>query len=153
MRSNRAGGAKNSMSKKIIFLFILAGFLLLPAVSSAEGLVPCGGEGEDPCTLCHFFVLLENIIDFVFINLVPPVAMLMLAIGGFMFFFAGGDPGNLARAKSIITTTVLGLVIVYLSFIVIGIFLLSIGLADWTKNIYSSWWSDGFFEISCETGP
>ena len=161
MRSSRAGGtAKSFMTRKItlLYLIIFGGMLLFPLVSLANGLVPCGYDTNidgtyDPeterCRFCHLFVLFENIIDFVFLKLVPPVAILMLVIGGAMFFLAAGDPGALTKAKSIITTTVIGLVIIYVSFVIVGMFLLSIGLAEWTKDIYSSWWEYGFFTINC----
>jgi len=141
--------------KKIILTSLIFGFLLLgiqsiQAQCPTEGLVPCGTEGC-PCTLCHFFELIENILDFILFKLVPPVAVLMLVIGGVMFFLAAGDPANLSRAKSVITTTVIGLIIVYGAFLVIGMFLASIGLSDWTENIYESWWNEGFFTIECST--
>lgn len=142
---------------RFLFIVILGFFLFLSflpnlavAQCPTEGLVPCGTEGC-PCQLCHFFVLFERIIDFIFIKLVPPIAILMLVIGGVMFFFAAGNPGALARAKSIITTTVIGLIIIYVAFILIGMFLLSIGLANWTTDIYKTWWEEGFFTIECLT--
>lgn len=149
------------MPRKLTFLFLIicCGILLFPLNSLANGLVPCGydldGDGvyedNERCQLCHFFVLFERIIDFVLFKLVPPIAVLMLVIGGVMFFFAAGNPGALARAKSIITTTVIGLIIIYVAFLLIGMFLLSIGLADWTTDIYKSWWKEGLFTIECPT--
>ena len=89
---------------KKIFLIILLGSLLLPLTASAgsyqadgttvyyQGLIPCGkkvcingeydengicggDEKEFPCTFCHFFVMLDEIIDFVLFKLVPPIAI------------------------------------------------------------------------------
>ena len=72
-------------------------------IQANAALVPCGLSGDDPetsiyencpCTLCHFFILFKNIIDFVLIRIVPAVAVLMLVIGGIMFFGAGENPAR-----------------------------------------------------------
>ena len=159
---------------KLIFLFIFLGsLLLLPLVSLAgtykvdgktatyEGLVPCGksekGPGETdevtmPCQFCHFFVMFDGIVDFV-LELVIIIGVLMLTIGGFMFLFAGGSPALLARAKSILTSTAIGLVIIFAAYLIIGTILQAIGLSDWTKEIYQNWWKEGIFQIECQIKP
>jgi hypothetical protein len=128
---------------KILLLIIFLGSLISPLIASAAGLVPCGGEGEDPCTLCHFFLMFKNIVDFVLFTLVPVVAVLMLVIGGFMFFFAGGSPEALSRAKSIITSTVIGLLVIYAAWLIVNTFFVIIGVADWTGL------KGGWFSIDC----
>ena len=129
------------------------------------GLVPCGGViwiggGIDPatgecvgglpmtypesrCQLCHFFVMLDGILDFIFLRLVPAIAVLMLLIGGIMLFFAGGSPQTLSQAKSVITTTVIGLVIIFAAWLVVNTFLLIIGVNAWTGL------ATGWFSINC----
>ena len=138
------------MPQKIfLFSIILSEILLFPLISSAEGLVPCGGYGENPCSLCYFFKMFENIMDFVFIGLVPPVAILMLVIGGLMFFFSAGSPGNLAKAKSVMTSTVLGLIIIYVAWIMVNTFFVIIGVSEWT-GLLPGLGGDGWFTINCE---
>lgn len=150
---------------KKIFLIILLVLLFLaftPNFIQAAGLVPCGGEGELPCQLCHFFVLFNNIIKFLLIPcalnkgaaLVPLIAALMIAIGGFMYMIAyvGGiekGPEMTSQAKRLFTAVAIGLLIIYGAFIIIGTFLWFIGLADWTTDIYHRWWEEGIFEIPC----
>jgi len=132
------------MLRTITLLFILLVIFLFPLTSLANGLVPpCGGDGQPPCTLCHLFQMFKNIVDFVLFSIVPPVAVLMLVIGGFMFFFAGGNPGNLSRAKSIITSVVIGLIIVYTAWLIVNTFFAVIGVADWTGL------RGGWFKIEC----
>jgi len=140
-----------------------------------EGLVPCGKcvnitpavianktdkeqcgatEGQPtnikyfPCQFCHFFVMFKAIIDFI-LQLVMVIAVLMLVIGGFMFFAAMGDPKKLTTAKNLITSVVIGLVIIFAAWLILGLFFQVIGLADWTENIYQNWWEQGFFQIPC----
>lgn len=165
----------------ILFSIILLGGLLLPLTSLAggmykadgtdvcyEGLVPCGkdvyigGRWEEGkciggalapirCQFCHFFVMLDAIIDFVLIQLVPPVAILMLVIGGVMFMFAhfsdgaipGGSPKLLLQAKTLMKTVIIGLAIIFIAWIIIDLFFALIGVAEWTGL------QEGWFQIKC----
>ena len=129
-----------SIFKKLFLISLLAGFILTPFVSLAVPLVPCGGEGENRCELCHIFVMIDRILDFIILRLTPVVAVLMLVIGGLMFFFAGTNPGTLETAKKVITNTVIGLVIIFTAWIVISTFLNYIGVMEWT-GLGSGGWS------------
>lgn len=138
---------KNKIIKKLLKLPVLTIllFLLLPGFISAQGLVPCGGTDRPPCELCHFFVLFDKIINFVWFTIVPPVAILMLAIAGVMFFVAAGDPTKLNQAKSIFTSVIMGLIIVYGAWFMINLFFLIIGVADWT-GLREGWFKIPFIE-------
>lgn len=172
------------ITMKKIFLIIFLGSLLFPLIASAgtyiaddtdvcyEGLVPCGkevyigGSWEDGkcvggipkftrCQFCHFFVMLDEIIDFVLFKLVPPIAILMLVIGGVMFMFAhfggaemlpgggAGGPKMLGQAKKLITSVVIGLIIIFAAWIIIDLFFSLIGVAEWTGL------QEGWFRIKC----
>lgn len=132
--------------KKILLSGLLFSLLIAGQIQAA-GLVPCGGPGEDACRFCHIFVMLNNIVQFIMIKIVPVVAVLMIVIGGIMFFFAGGSPNTLSKAKGIITATVIGLIIIFAAFMLVGTILKMIGLADWTQNFYQNWWQQGIFQI------
>lgn len=137
---------------KKAFSIIFLGLLFLaftPNLTQAAGLVPCGGKGEVPCQLCHFFVMFDNIIDFL---LLPPpagggivlgIAALMIAIGGFMYIFAyvGGvekGPSMISQAKSLFTAVVIGLIIIYGAWSVLSTYFMFIGVANWTG--LQDWW-------------
>lgn len=123
-----------------------AGILNLSLASGARAaIVPCGGEG-DPCKLCDLFVLLDNIIDFVLVDVVPPVAVIAFIIGGVYFFMSRGNPQSVTRANSILTTAVIGLLIVYGAYLVIGIFFSAIGVAEGEFGTNIKNW----FEYPCE---
>lgn len=127
------------------------------------GLVPCGRSCDDPftpedetipCQLCHFFAMIDRWIDGFLVFFIPILAALMIAIGGFMYIFAyvsskEGGPEMISRAKRLLTAVFLGILIIYGAFLFIGVFLNFIGLAQWTEDIYQSWWRDGLFEIPC----
>ncbi len=148
------------MTKKIIILLILFVFIFsIPCFASAGGLVPCGRatdnpktpyHEDDPCTLCHFLILIDNIIDFFIFKLVPPIALLMITVAALMFIFSMDNPETISRAKRIISSVLIGMVIIYASYSLVGWFLVSIGLADWVENIYRDWWTNGTFTIVCD---
>ena len=113
-----------------------------------DGLVPCGKEVlvDDalqlvPCQFCHFFVMFKGIIDFVR-NLAVVIAVLMFTIGGFMFFFAGTSPDKVEQSKKILTTSVQGLVIIFVAWLAVDIILTLSGLVAFD-------WGDGWFSINC----
>jgi hypothetical protein len=146
---------KIKLMKKILLVFFATGFIFLPLISLADGIVPCSlaGEGDKPiCQFCHLFVLFDNLLDFLLFKIVPAVAVLMIAIGGFMYIlaYAGGSekgPQMISQAKQLFTSVAIGLVIIYSAFLFIGVFFWIIGLSEWTEDIYKSWWQEGFFEI------
>ena len=112
---------------------------MFPFISQSAGLVPCGGPDQPDCQLCHFFVMLDSVFDFIILRLAPVVAVLMLVIGGVMFFFGGAKPETLKTAKDVIFTTIFGLVIIFAAWIIINTFFGFIGVADWT-GLGSGWW-------------
>jgi len=92
------------------------------------GLVPCGRGCNDPCTkececcpctLCHLFVLFKRIVDFLTLNVLFPLAVLMIVVGGVMFLTAAGDPGRIGTAKKILTSVVIGLLIIFLAWLIV----------------------------------
>jgi len=114
--------------KKILFIVFVFLFLVMGQVQ-ADGLVPCGGPG-DACEFCDFFVMINNIVRFVFINLIPPIAILMLVIGGIMFFFGGAKPDMLIQAKGVITSVVIGLVIIFCAWVIVNTIISQIGIVN-----------------------
>ena len=121
----------------------------IPECCPEEGLVPCGTPCC-PCTLCHFFVLFDNLVDFFIAKLVPIVAFIMMLIGAFMFMFSMDNPARVSLGRNIIKSVLIGLVIIYGAYTLVGWFLVSIGLADWVENIYRDWWTNGTFTIVCD---
>ena len=127
----------------LAFLF----FSLLPSYAEA-GLVPCGSSVDDlntpnvnetdPCTLCHLFILLNNIFTYFFTIILPVTATGLMVWGGFTLLTAGESKTKFEQAKNIITAAVVGLVIILASWIFLNMFLSSIGVAEWTG--LGNWW-------------
>jgi hypothetical protein len=121
----------------LVFLFLTPNFI------QANGLVPCGGPNEPPCQICHLFVMLDKIIDFVLFYIVFPVAILLIVIGGGMFILSIGKPEYINKAKSILSSVIIGLVIIFSSWLVVNMFMTGIGLAEWVGG------GDGWYRINC----
>ena len=131
---------------KKLFLFIFLLLISFPFLANAQGLVPCGPGKSEPnnvCQFCHIFVLFENVVNFFLFQIVPPLAVLMIVIGGIYFFISAGDPNKINKGKGILTTVIAGLIIIYCAWIFINFFFMLIGVSDWTGL------SGGWFEIQC----
>ena len=131
------------MKKTSIVFLVILGFIIPPFISQSAGLVPCGGPDQPVCQLCHIFVMLDGIIDFVLFKLIPPIAVLMLVVGGAMFIIArfaepetlipgGGNPKLLSQGKRIMTSVFIGLLIIFSGWIFINWFFSLIGLSDFS---------------------
>ncbi len=119
----------------LLFLF----FSLLPNYAEAA-LVPCGTtKNPESCTLCHLFVLINNIFTYFFTIILPVTVTGLMAWGGFTLLTAGENKTKFEQAKNIITATVIGLVIILASWVFLNMFLSSIGVAEWT-GLEEGWW-------------
>jgi len=133
--------------KNIFLTIILAVALMAPQMANAQ-LVPCGGK-DDPCQLCDLFVLLNNIIHFIFIDFVPPIAIIALIIGGGYLLISAGDQAKFAKAKEIFKTVVIGMVLIYGAWIIVSSVLVGVGVMEWTGLFPSEDNKEGWFVYPC----
>ena len=115
-----------------------ASLLIAPESASAQGLVPCGGETQSPCTLCHIFQLLHNIIEFILVVVVPIVAAFLFAWGGFVWLSSMGNPSRIKQGQQILLAAVVGILIVYSAWLFINLFLTSLGVVTFSGT--GTWW-------------
>ena len=135
--------------KKYLFGFLMIIAIMIPLCALAGGLegplVPCGKQGQDPCTLCDIFIMVQNVIDFIFVAIfiLAPIYVLW---GGFEILTSAGEAGKVSNGKKKITAAVVGIVI---------------ALVAWTGlnmgfNALVSPGSEGFpwpwNEVKCEGG-
>ncbi|MBI2036926.1 MAG: TrbC/VirB2 family protein [Candidatus Liptonbacteria bacterium] len=102
--------------------YLLIAFVLfaLPLLSFAQGgLVPCGGPGQPACTFCHVWELLQNVIQFL-IMVAFPIGAIGIVVGGFFIMTAGGSESRVTKGREIITTAVVGIMIVLVAWVVLN---------------------------------
>jgi len=95
-----------------------------------------------PCQICHLFVMMNDILQFVLIKIIPPIATLVFIIIGIMFYMAGVSPEKSKQGKTILTSAVIGLALIYGSWLILNSVLTQMGVTQWTG--LTNW-----FQITC----
>ncbi|MCX6760801.1 MAG: pilin [Candidatus Nealsonbacteria bacterium] len=131
------------MKKLLPVLFVALFFLfsansVLAATTCGGPIVPCGGmDGTTPqsaCKFCHLFVLFNNLIQFLLLCIVPPIAVAGIVLAGVYFIFSGGNPGSIQKAKDIIRAVLIGLFIVFTAWLLVNLFFTYINVSTWTPR-------------------
>lgn len=123
-----------------ILLLLALGCFALSAHASVQEYV-LKDIPEDPRNLCDILLLIVNIKNLVFM-VGAPITVLMIIIGGVMYSATGGSTGSgdkisTTTAKKIITSGIIGLVIVICAWLIVGaviaiLFGNDVGPAWWT---------------------
>ena len=103
-----------------ILMLLLFVFLGAAASVSAEGLVKCSG---DDCNLCNLFQTIMGIVDYCIKTLIPLIAVLLIAWGGFRMVINQNNSDVANQTKAIITAAVVGLAIIYGGWAVVDMFM------------------------------
>lgn len=128
--------------KKIFWVFftIILLPLVLPAMAQASqcagatGLVPCGQNATCPCEIQDFFVMLTRIFVFIIQWIVTPLSVLMLTIGGILILISGINQNFYTLGKNTLYAAIIGLVLAFGSYLIIGFILNAIGYnQNWTQ--------------------
>lgn len=93
--------------------------LALPALVFAQGLVAecdptLAPSDPDGCGLSALVQTIVNIIEWLQLIIIP-IAILMIAIGGFMILTSAGSTERVSKGRSMITIAVIGIIIMLLS--------------------------------------
>ncbi|MEX2052540.1 MAG: hypothetical protein WD991_02515 [Candidatus Paceibacterota bacterium] len=124
-----------------IFIFLI---LLAPALSLAQGLIPCNNNSKDievtneagtkttikavKCDFNMFMRLINRVIDFALVKMAIPIAAIMFAYAGVTMLVGGGESGSArTKAKGIFTNTLIGLVLAAASWIIVKTLLTILG--------------------------
>jgi len=124
--------------KTLLILFSIFYILFFISAASAasiipSSLVPCGQgsptilqDGKaapnpafKACTFCHFFVLIQNIINLL-LGIFASLAVLMAVYIAFLFIFSGGSPQKITDAKGKLWLLVIGIFWVLGSWLVLN---------------------------------
>jgi hypothetical protein len=102
------------------------------------GLVPCGRLFDNPdtvwseqedCKLCHTIVLADSFIDYL-IEIAAFVAILIIVVGGILYISSAGDASKTTIAKTAITKSLYGFVIVFIAWVAINTSMVLFGFED-----------------------
>ncbi len=124
----------------LTFLVSLVFFLAASGVAQAQGLVPCGqgGPGAPRCELADIFTLVLNVYGFIVFYIAMPLAGLMIVVGGILMMISGGpgqtnpltgiaSPNLYNTAKNTLTGAIFGILLIWLSWLIVHSILLAIG--------------------------
>lgn len=104
--------------KRTLLTLLFIGALSLPHLTFAAGFVPCGGTGEDPCQACHVVSMGQTILTWL-IGIMASIIALVFAIGGMKMVMSGGSGEGITQAKSMMTNSVIGFVILLAAWLIV----------------------------------
>ncbi|MFC1644419.1 pilin [Patescibacteria group bacterium] len=107
--------------------------------SGSGGLVPCGNEGT-PCTLCHLFVGINNILAWGR-NILVSVAFLVIVVAGIMYITSAGNQQSMESAKGVLKRALTGFAVVLGAWLIVNIAMnliatregLGVNATSWSK--------------------
>lgn len=110
-------------------------------ISYAAGIVPdCGkvvtltdSQGHStsnipkPCDFNYAIELINNVINFLLIDLASPLAAIALCYAGGLLLFSGGSSEKLTKAKAIIKNVVIGYVVALAAWLIVKTIFVTLG--------------------------
>lgn len=114
------------------------------------GLVPCG-NGNDPCTLCHFIIGFHNLVT-VMLKLLVVVALAGIFISGVMYILSAGDETMMTSAKNFIKASIIGFVVVLGAFLIVTVTMWALSVkTDSDGHKFAGIDQTSWFTFTCST--
>ena len=119
---------RNITNYKKPLWFLPTIFLLVAAMPVHAALVPCGGLGQNACTVADFFQLLINVYNF-FLGLGGLVALLFIIWGGIQMIlgFLDGGEHTVEAGKQTVKNGIIGLVILACGYLIVNTIIILLG--------------------------
>lgn len=134
---------KNKKLLCLIPVLIIASFFLFSNYSLAQGgIIPAPSGGNEGRYTLNDFMLTGIKVSDLILGLVGSLSLLMFVVGGVLFMISGGSSEKVSKAKNILVASVVGLLIVFSSYLIIKFTLSSIG----AKNEF-----DGEIKVPAKT--
>ncbi|MFA6106187.1 MAG: pilin [Patescibacteria group bacterium] len=116
--------------KHLVFLFSVFCFLFSVNICSAaiiDGLI-CATDttGASNCSLNDFVRIGTNVVQLIF-GLAGSLALLFFIYGGIMWVISGGNPDRVKKGLDAIKNAVIGLIIIFASYMIINFVMTSLG--------------------------
>lgn len=131
----------------IVAIVMVTVFFWAGSALALDPLVPCGrtddpgttdvNEETAPCQTCDIIILAKNVSDFILFYLVPALATLFFLYAGFRILLGGGIPSQVQKGQDLFRTTVYGLMIMFLAWLIVNTTLRTVAGVD---NIAEDWW-------------
>lgn len=116
------------------YLSAQAGLLLITFnIANAAGIVPCNGTD---CTVCHLFLGIKNIVNFLSFKIAMPMAAIVLMYGGIMMLTSGGSETKVSKGKDALKYAVFGLLVTFGAWLIVDTILgnlISKGYLPWNQ--------------------
>ncbi len=136
-----------------LILIGLFSFSSVDAIGLEGPIVPCGlhediatttnWDESKECTVCDLWKLVSNIITFISFDLTVPVGAFLFIVAGVLFLTSGGNEKRLGLARSIFTNTVIGILIIFVSWLLIDSLIKTTVSKNFettgSRKIYYSW--------------
>ncbi|MGD0576944.1 MAG: hypothetical protein ABSA74_02640 [Candidatus Staskawiczbacteria bacterium] len=126
------------MDMKKIFLsiafFCFLSIIFIPILASAQTPIVPSCPTATGCTIKDFFTMLTNIYKFIVLDIATPLAVLAAAVGGIFMMISAGNPQLLGMGKKILYSAIIGLVLVFASWVIINFILTTIGFTGNWQN-------------------
>lgn len=113
----------------IIFLFVLISGVFPQDAFSLEvpaGLVPCGtdidtqtGAVRNPCAFGDLAGLFQNVMQFLLIKVMVPLATLAIVFVGIQYLTAAGNPSKLTKAHDTLWDVLYGIIIAIAAYAIV----------------------------------
>lgn len=101
-------------TRALLSSFCLMAIILLP-VSAFAALVPC----TDNCKFSDIYVLAKNIMNFLLFDVAVPLSAGLFTWAGILYVYSAWDPGRRNKAKAILKSTVIGLIIAFAGWLIV----------------------------------
>lgn len=95
----------------------------------AGGLVPCGNPGQAACTFNDVVAVISNLINYIFVAIVP-VATVMFIIIGTQYMLSGGNVELKSVMKQRLSNLIFGIVIILGAWLLVATILRVLGVDD-----------------------
>jgi len=119
-----------------ISLLCLLTIIFVPLLAkAADPIVTCGNTASDPCGISDFFAMLARIYKFIVKDIATPLAIIALIIGGIMMMISAGNPELMGNGKKIMYAAIIGLVLVWCSWLIIDFVLKAVGFTGNWSNL------------------
>jgi len=99
---------------------------------SATSIVPQGDKYETGSYELNDFLSIAVNVSKIILGLVGSLTLLMFVYGGLMMIISSGNTEKVTKAKGILLAAVVGLAIVFASYVIIQFVMTSLGVKNWS---------------------